>query len=167
MELDEEIPNWSRVLLCNKCLEKKEYNIPLFELNDKKEIEYKCIKKHIIGKKDISRKWLNNKIKRDLTYCKDEVHINHEGQEKIFCAFCEKCGGNICQIEVGKDLKKGHNYNLYMNIMVTIPENLNKYDLKQKLDRLKSITIKYKKLYPEKIEEIKYLVETYNRKFMS
>ena len=46
----------SFVLLCNKCLEKGEYMIPIFYLNDSKKIEYKCSKNHIINEKDICKK---------------------------------------------------------------------------------------------------------------
>ena len=59
MELEElsEIETQSFVLLCKECLKQGkqgEYNIPLFELNKFNKIEYKCVKRHEIGKEDIN-----------------------------------------------------------------------------------------------------------------
>ena len=98
----EEFPNSDlNIILCRKCLKNGEYLIPLFHLNELKEIEYKCSKNHIIGKNDIIIEKLNEKLIILLSQCTDEEHINnYQDQDKIFCAWCDNCGKNICQIDV-------------------------------------------------------------------
>ena len=141
MELEEltTIETKSCVILCMKCLENNEYYIPLFELNEFEEIVYKCPKKHIIDKKDICYRLLNDKLRNLLTRCQDENHFrNFIDQDNIFCAWCEKCEKNLCQVDVANDMKRGHNYILYMQIM---PDNLFVFNLKEHLDKLKSLNL--------------------------
>ena len=169
MKLEElfEIERQSCVILCWKCLEQKEYNIPLFKLNEFNEIEYKCIKRHKIGKEDINYQLLNEKIKKQLTFCKNEKHFDvHQGQPSVFCAFCEICEKNICHFGLGDDMHK-HDYILYTKEIETKLKNINEKGTKQKLDRLEKIINVYKEIYPGERDEIKYLIKTYNRKFMN
>ena len=127
MELEElsEIETQSFVLLCWKCYEQGEYNIPLFELNEFNEIEYKCVKRHIISKKDISYQPLNEKIKEKLTVCNNKEHYD-QGQPSVFCAFCEICEKNICNFCRMEDKNRGHDCIVYKEIMETIMENNNR-----------------------------------------
>ena len=128
-------------------------------------IEYKCSKKHIITKKDVTYQILNDKIKKFLTYCNNEEHINkYINQEKIFCGWCEKCEKNICQIDLAQDMKRGHDYLFYMQIM---PEDKYKITMEEKLNKLKSLIDDYYTFCPDAKEEIKYLIMTYNRNFMN
>ena len=159
------IENKSCVILCMKCLEKEDYFVPLFEKNGFNKIEYKCSKKHIITKKDVTYQILNDKIKKFLTYCNNEEHINkYINQEKIFCGWCEMCEKNICQIDLAQDMKRGHDYLFYMQIM---PEDKYKITMEEKLNKLKSLMNDYYTFCPDAKEEIKYLIKTYNRNFMN
>ena len=154
MDLEElsDIETKSCMLLCKKCLKKGEYNIPLFELNEINVIEYKCIKRHIIDKKDISYQPVNEKIKKKLTVCNNKGHFDvHQGQLSVFFAFCEICEKNICQFGVGDDLRRDHNYILYKDIM---SEYKYKNDLEQKLEILKQIINIYKDIYAGEKDEI-------------
>ena len=167
MELEElsDIETKSGVLLCKTCKEQGEYNIPLLELNKFNKIEYKCIKRHKIDRTKISYELVNEEIKKNLTRCKIKEHFDvHQGQPSVFCAFSEIPEKNICQFGVGDYLKGGHNYILYMAIM---PEFKYKNELEQKLERLKELIYIYKDIYPSEIDEIKFLIRMYNRRFMN
>ena len=162
----EEFPNSDlNIILCRKCLKNGEYLIPLFHLNELNEIEYKCSKNHIIEKNDIIIEKLNEKLIILLSQCTDEEHINnYQDQDKIFCAWCDKCGKNICQIDVGKDLKRNHDYILYMKI---IPDLQYEIIIKEKLNKLKGLIDRYNIICPDAKDEIKYLNNTYNRNYMN
>ena len=167
MELEEltNIETKSCVILCLKCLAKGEYTIPSLELNELNEIVYKCTKKHFINKNDISYTLLNEKIKTNLTRCQNENHLyNFQGQDNIFCAWCEKCAKNICQVDVAVDLKRGHNYILYMQI---IPDDSTLLFIREKINKLKELINKYNTLCPNEKDDINFLIKTYNRNYMN
>ena len=168
MELEDlnSIETKSCVLLCMKCLENDEYFIPLYDLNEYGEIIYKCSKKHLIDKKDISYRLLNNKLKYLLTRCQEKNHTSEfiEQGNNIVCAWCEKCEKNICQLEVTNDLKLGHDYTLYMKIM---PDKIFINNIKESIDKLKILIYNYKKFCPNEKEDINFLIKTYNRKYMN
>jgi len=168
MELEDlnSIETKSCVLLCMKCLENDEYFIPLYDLNEYGEIIYKCSKKHLIDKKDISYRLLNNKLKYLLTRCQEKNHTSEfiEQGNNIVCAWCEKCEKNICQLEVTNDLKLGHDYTLYMKIM---PDKIFINNIKESIDKLKILIYNYNKLCPNEKDDINFLIKTYNRKYMN
>ena len=84
----------SHVILCKKWLENNEYFIPIFYLNNSKEIEYKCSKNHI---DDIEYQVLTEELILKLSQCNDKEHLdNYQGQTHNYCAWCEKCGKNLC-----------------------------------------------------------------------
>ena len=167
MEFEElsSIETKSYVLLCKKCLEKGEYMIPLYEMNVFNEIEYKCSKKHIINKNDVCFGILDGKIKDHLRYCNNQNHIGSNKERIIiFCAWCEECEMNICQIGVHEDMKRGHGYKLYAE---NIPDDQYEFFVIKKLDKLKSLIDGYKIYYPDAKEDILYLIKTFNRNFMN
>ena len=157
------IPEKPVVLLCNKCLEKKEYSIPIFELNSNNTIKYKCSKNHSINKKDVCMKILDDDLRQRLTHCKNEEHgILFEEPDHLLCAWCEHCKSNLCELDIA--CEEGHDYILYEYIK---PEDYYKQNLKEKIDKLKTLIDKYYEKSPSSYDEIKYLIKTYNRNFMN
>ena len=157
------IPEKPVVLLCNKCLEKKEYSIPIFELNSNNTIKYKCSKNHSINKKDVCMKILDDDLRQKLTHCKNEEHgILFEEPDHLLCAWCEHCKSNLCELDIA--CEEGHDYILYEYIK---PEDYYKQNLKEKIDKLKTLIDKYYEKSPSSYDEIKYLIKTYNRNFMN
>ena len=155
----------SFVLLCNKCLEKGEYMIPIFYLNDSKKIEYKCSKNHIINEKDICKKELTGQLIKSLNECTEKEHKEYyQGQSNNFCAWCDQCCKNLCQVDLGKDLKRNHKYLLFMEIM---PDYQYEINVKQKIEKLKDLLEKYIRIYPDAEEEINHLKKTYERNLMN
>ena len=153
----------SYVLLCQKCLEADDYFIPIYELNSLNEVVYRCSKNHEIDKTDILMLELDEDIKKRLNQCNKAEHLNMglDG-EHIFYAWCEQCKRNECELDISNDI--GHDYILYEYIK---PDDMIKYDLKKKLDNLKSLIDKYKRCTPKAIDLIHYLTKTYNRNFMN
>ena len=169
MDIEEENENSiikdSIVILCNKCLLNGEYLIPIFYLNGSKNIEYRCSKNHIISEKDISKTKLTEKLKKSLNECTEKEHIEYyQGQTKNFCAWCDKCCKNICQVDLGIDLKRNHDYLLFMEIM---PDFQYEIFVKQKIKKLKDLLDEYNKICPDAEEEINYLNKTYERNLMN
>lgn len=155
----------SYVILCKKCLEKGEYYIPLYYLSESKKIEYTCSKNHLIEEGDICYKILTKKLFISLSECTDKQHKNnYQGQSSNFCAWCEKCGKNICQVDLAKDLKRNHDYLLFMHIM---PDSQYIITVKEKLNKLKDLIEKYNTLCPDAKEEINYLKKTFERNYMN
>ena len=168
MDIEEENENSiikdSILILCNKCLLNGEYLIPIFYLNGSKNIEYRCSKNHIISEKDISKTKLTEKLKKSLNECTEKEHIEYyQGQTKNFCAWCDKCCKNLCQVDLGEDLKRNHNYLLFMEI---IP-NFQKENEEQKIKKLKDLLDQYIRLCPDEEENINYLKKTYERNLMN
>ena len=169
MDIEEENENSiikdSILILCNKCLLNGEYLIPIFYLNGSKNIEYGCSKNHIISEKDISKTKLTEKLKKSLNECTEKEHIEYyQGKTKNFCAWCEKCSKNICQVDLGIDLKRNHDYLLFMEIM---PDFQYEIFVKQKIKKLKDLLDEYNKICPDAEEEINYLNKTYERNLMN
>ena len=154
----------SFILLCNKCFEKGEYMIPIFYLNDSKKVAYKCSKNHIINENDICKKKLTKQMIKSLNECTKEKHKEyHQEISNNFCAWCDKCCKNLCQVDLGEDLKRNHNYLLFMEI---IP-NFQKENEEQKIKKLKDLLDQYIRLCPDEEENINYLKKTYERNLMN
>ena len=102
----------SLVLLCKTCYEQGDYFIPTYVLNLSDEIEYKCPKNHIIGKKDVIMALLDEDIKGRLTRCNNEEHINPNSNDKNkLCVWCDDSQKNLCELDFENDTE--HNYILY------------------------------------------------------
>ena len=164
-ENEKSIINDYFVLLCNKCLENGEYIIPLFYLNDSKKIAYKCSQNHIINEKDICKKVLTEQLIKLLNECTEKEHREYyQGQSNNFCAWCDQCCKNLCQVDFAIDLRRNHKYLLFMEIM---PDYQYEINTKQKIKKLKDLIEQYYRLCPDSEEEINYLENTYERNFMN
>ena len=158
-------PRESHVILCKKCLDVHEYYIPIFYLSETKKIGYKCSKNHLIEKEDICKKILTKNLFLSLSECTNKEHINkYQGQTNNFCAWCENCGKNICQVDLAKELKRNHDYLLFIHIM---PDSQYEIAVKEKLNKLKDLIERYNNLCPDAKEEISYLNKTYERNYMN
>jgi len=157
-------PRESHVILCKKCLDVHEYYIPIFYLSETKKIGYKCSKNHLIEEKDICKKILTENLFLSLSECTNKEHINnYQGQMNNFCAWCENCGKNICQVDLAKDLKRNHDYLLFMHIM---PDSQYEIAVKEKLNKLKDLIERYNNLCPDAKKGINYLNKTYERNYI-
>ena len=133
-------------ILCSECLKEKKYIIPLYIRNkESNSIQYKCYKHNILNENNIYDCILTSKLKKKLKYC--EIH------EKIFCAWCSKCEKNLCQICLGDEFKKNHDYILY-NAVLNENENFVKEYIVNDIKDLKFFLKEIKKQY-DNIEEYK------------
>ena len=151
------------VLLCSQCKREGKYIIPICTRNkETNEIEFKCYKHNILYENNIFYCKLTNKLKTKLREC--EIHKN-----EIYCAWCDKCEKNLCQICLGDEFKKKHDYILYNFLL---KKDYNNENIRMKINNLKSY-LKEIKIYYSNIKKyekeikifeniIKYLEEIYN-----
>ena len=156
----------SNVILCKSCLDQGEYTITLFDLDESNKIQYKCLKRHLIGENDIIYVKLDEKLKKKLMTCTNEEHImQHESQENTYCAWCEKCGENLCYVGVVIEQTFYNHFSfLYYNF---IPKFEYEQSSQEKIEKLKSLLDRYSKVCPDAKEEIKYLSEIYEINYIN
>ena len=103
----EEIQN---ILVCSKCVKENQYIIPGCTINtEKNEIEYKCYKHGIINENNLFD-FKITKIIKYLNVC--QIH-----KDEVYCGWCNICERNICQICIGDELNKKHDYILYNSLI--------------------------------------------------
>ena len=138
-----------KILLCKNCYENGEYIIPLININEEnKSIEYKCYKCHNIKETDVLKIKSDEKLKNTLNKCKD-----HE--DNVFCGWCEQCERNLCFLCISEELRKKHNYTLFMDNMPSFREEI---IFNNQIKLLKSILNNYN-LYCPIHKEIHYLIQ--------
>ena len=116
------------VILCSKCKKEGKFIIPYFIRNKSTyKIKYQCFKHNILKENDIYNMKLTNELKNQLKNC--QIH------NEVFCAWCDECEKNLCQICLGKEFKERHNYTLFNNSLIE--------DFKEEIFTTKIKNLKY------------------------
>ena len=125
------------VILCTQCSKEERYIIPLYIINKKSnKIGYRCYKHNKLNEDNIYDCTLTNNLKRKLNIC--QIH------EKQFCAWCNKCEKNLCQICLGNEFKKNHDY-ILINSLLT--KNDEKKIINNNIEELKMFLKEIRKYY--------------------
>ena len=136
------------LLLCNKCYQNDKYIIPLYCINKERDsLEYKCSRNHILNEAELLRIKMDEETKNLLTKCK-------EHEDNVFCGWCKKCEKNICFLCISEEMKKKHDYMLFMEKLPEIEEEL---IYENKITKLKSLFKEYNFYCPYLHGEIKLL----------
>ena len=127
------------ILVCSKCVREKQYIIPGYTINtEKKEIEYKCYKHGILNENNL----FDFKIGKIIKYLKEcQIH-----KDEIYCGWCNICQKNICQICIGEELNKKHDYILYNSLLT---EKDKDETMKNRIINLKKYSKEIKEYYKD------------------
>ena len=142
------------VILCSKCKKEGKFIIPYFIRNKTTyKIKYQCFKHNILNENDIYNMKLSNKLKNQLKNC--QIH------NEVFCAWCDECEKNLCQICLGKEFKERHNYTLFNNFLIEdFKEEIFTTKIKNLKYYLKEIKLYYSDItdYEDDIKNLELLI---------
>ena len=98
-------------LLCSQCKKDNQYTIPISSIkSESNEIEHKCIKHGILNENNLFHFELDEKIIVNVKEC--QIH-----NQNTLCGWCNICGKNLCQICIGEELRKNHDYILFNSLL--------------------------------------------------
>ena len=138
------------VIFCGECTKENKFEIPLCIWNKNlNEIEYKCRRHNKLNENNLFDIKITDKLKIQLKEC--QIHKN-----KIFCGWCDECNKNLCQICIGDELRKAHNYILYSSLF---DENIEEEFVLKKIKMIKSLFEVIKNVYSY-IDEYSYDIKS-------
>ena len=95
---------------------------------------------------------MTNELKNQLKNC--QIH------NEVFCAWCDECEKNICQICLGKEFKERHNYILFNNLIEDCKEENFTIKIEYLKNFLKEIKLYYSGIidYEDDIKNLELLI---------